>query len=849
MNLYDYQQELVNGIENTWASGARNVAAILPTGGGKTVVFSHVVAKEPGASCVIAHRQELVAQTSLALVRNQVRHRVIGSTSLIRWCHQQSVRESGHNYVDARARCATAGVDTLVRMNPKDPWFRSVALWVTDECFPAGTLVDGRPIEDIRVGDFVTAFNEWTGEFHKRPVVRIFKNPSPKHVVRLNGILECTLGHPIWTRRGWVPAGNLLKSDEVLIDDMLRMRSCGARSDEGPNRTLQKDRASLLQPGMLGQIPSENILRNSVTDEPQICLREDDAKQSDGACGGPKKSQSNIETDRPPTPNPRGQWETPECSRSGINRPVFGSQIHPAVSDKDQSNEKKHQTVADVLQTRFRTSGIKDCNRSGWEQPRFDKPTPPGSEKRPLPYWVRLDRIEVFERNDSSTAGRSETSGFVYNLEVEEFHTYLANGVVVHNCHHLLADNKWGRAVAMFPNARGLGVTATLERADGSGLGRPDGVLDAIVVGPPMRELIHRGRLCDFRIFDPPASIDRSKLPVSAGGDFSPEPLRAAIHGSRIVGDVVGHYLRLTPGQLGVSFCVDIESAVELAAAFRAAGVPAETVTGKTPSDLRYRLMQNFARGDFKQLCVVDIVSEGTDIPAIDVVSLARPSASYVLVAQQVGRALRTREGKSIATVIDHVGNIRQFARVAVDPVTGRSSIELDRASWSLERRERRSRGTQEGVESLRTCSSCLAPYPAIEGRTCPCCGTVSEPAARSTPEQVDGDLVELSPEALLGLTQEIARIDAAPVIYESMPRAVAGGVAKAHRERQVAQTALREAMAQWGGIQTAAGMDVRKAQRVFFHTFGVDVATAQTLGRPAAEELRARIIAKGSDI
>jgi len=50
---------------------------------------------------------------------------------------------------------------------------------------------------------------------------------------------------------------------------------------------------------------------------------------------------------------------------------------------------------------------------------------------------------------------------------------------------HVLADNKWGKAIKMFTNARGLGVTATPERLDKKGLGsHVDGVFDIMVQGP-----------------------------------------------------------------------------------------------------------------------------------------------------------------------------------------------------------------------------------------------------------------------------------------------------------------------------------------------------------------------------
>src|SRR5882762_8257373 len=141
----------------------------------------------------------------------------------------------------------------------------------------------------------------------------------------------------------------------------------------------------------------------------------------------------------------------------------------------------------------------------------------------------------------------------------------------------MLRDNKWGKVASMFPNARWLGVTATPNRADGRGLGRhADGLFDTMVHAPSMRELIRMGYLTDYRIFTIPSDVDLTDVPISAGGDFSPEPLRKAVHRSHIVGDVVQHYLRIARGKLGVTFAVDVESATQIAAAFNAAGVKAE---------------------------------------------------------------------------------------------------------------------------------------------------------------------------------------------------------------------------------------------------------------------------------
>jgi len=161
--------------------------------------------------------------------------------------------------------------------------------------------------------------------------------------------------------------------------------------------------------------------------------------------------------------------------------------------------------------------------------------------------------------------------------------------MVQDEAHHVLKANKWGQAASMFPNARGLLPTATPLRADGKGLGRhADGLVDAMVLAPSMRDIINMGYLTDYRIFAPPSDLDLSQVAMSqATGDFNADQLRKAVHKSHITGDVVAHYLKLARGKLGVTFAVDVEAATEIAGAFRAAGVPAEVVSAKTPDARR----------------------------------------------------------------------------------------------------------------------------------------------------------------------------------------------------------------------------------------------------------------------
>lgn len=393
--------------------------------------------------------------------------------------------------------------------------------------------------------------------------------------------------------------------------------------------------------------------------------------------------------------------------------------------------------------------------------------------------------------------------------------------------HHCLPENKWGKATLLFPNAKGLGVTATPERADGKGL---DGIFNALVTGPTMRELINDGHLADYRIFAPPSDLDLTPVRIAADGDYNRGDMRGAVKKSHIVGDVVGHYRRIASGLLGVTFATDVETAGEIADQYNAAGVPAVMVNAKTPDAERARLLRDFRARRILQLVNVDLFGEGFDVPAIECVSFARPTASYAVYAQQFGRALRPLPGKTHGLIIDHVGNVQRHR--LPDAVR----------TWSLASKERNGRRERDpDVIPVTTCTNCFRVFEAWTA-TCPFCGHKPEPQGRSKPEQVEGDLYELDPAALAALRGEVDRIDGPVRVPEGMTGVAGRGLTARWRERQEAQSELRKMIAQWAGYRRAEGMTDSEMMRRFYWRFGVDVMTAQTLGRPDAEDLTARI-------
>jgi DNA repair protein RadD len=78
--LRDYQAAIVDNVIAAYRDGARSVLMVLPTGGGKTVVFSRIIrgaAAKAKRVLVLAHRVEIVEQIGAALDREGVAHGLI----------------------------------------------------------------------------------------------------------------------------------------------------------------------------------------------------------------------------------------------------------------------------------------------------------------------------------------------------------------------------------------------------------------------------------------------------------------------------------------------------------------------------------------------------------------------------------------------------------------------------------------------------------------------------------------------------------------------------------------------------------------------------------------------------
>jgi hypothetical protein len=98
---------------------------------------------------------------------------------------------------------------------------------ITPPCFPAGTLItmadlSSMPIEAVRVGDEVLAYDTATGRSRPERVLRTFVHPylGGSTLIRVNDQLAATPEHPFFRNGVWAPAGQIGLGDRLVRMEM-----------------------------------------------------------------------------------------------------------------------------------------------------------------------------------------------------------------------------------------------------------------------------------------------------------------------------------------------------------------------------------------------------------------------------------------------------------------------------------------------------------------------------------------------------------------------------------------------------------------------------------------------------
>jgi superfamily II DNA or RNA helicase len=415
---------------------------------------------------------------------------------------------------------------------------------ICDECFPSGTMVGNRKIEDLEVGDSVPSFDESSQSLVYDIVINKFcRKPSSLVTVKTeSGDVICTKDHPFWTKNGWVVASELKPDMFVAHENDLRHLRHGNREASQMGRTslelreVQKGKAgkvetvfcgeiplsgvfkgssdrhsnkkapasseglAALQPGMHKNSQDENIGSTIGGIQQKICIQKDERKQSD-EIGGDQEDCFK---------NPQGYWSSPTDSRREREAStdtttkafrLFGERVVSGVPDKHQDNQQSKGTASsDMLQGGCSKPRNEGGDRGGWNQSLLFENTRERHEKDEDIVWVRVDGVEVHQPGSDGTFGGRCPDGNVYNIETEKFHTYTANGFIVHNCHRSTGP-LWSALFPILPNLKNvLGLTATPWDTDEE-RHKMLAIYGQILVDIPVKWLIEKGYLLKPDIF------------------------------------------------------------------------------------------------------------------------------------------------------------------------------------------------------------------------------------------------------------------------------------------------------------------------------------------------------------
>jgi ATP-dependent helicase IRC3 len=216
--------------------------------------------------------------------------------------------------------------------------------------------------------------------------------------------------------------------------------------------------------------------------------------------------------------------------------------------------------------------------------------------------------------------------------------------LIVDEAHHSAADSYqqvFRRFGAYEQNCFTVGVTATPHRMDNQPLhGDEEAIFQEVAFTYTLKEAIADGWLADLRGYRVATGVDLSRV-RTVHGDYSAKALQDAVNIESRNRTAFDNWQAKAHERKTIVFCTGVDHAKDIARMFREEGYRAEAVYGSMPGDEREDVMRRFASGKTQILTNVEIATEGFDVPDVGCVLLLRPTKSWALFSQMIGRGLR----------------------------------------------------------------------------------------------------------------------------------------------------------------------------------------------------------------
>jgi superfamily II DNA or RNA helicase len=241
---------------------------------------------------------------------------------------------------------------------------------------------------------------------------------------------------------------------------------------------------------------------------------------------------------------------------------------------------------------------------------------------------------------------------------LSEFSPTSFDYIIVDEAHHAPADT-YKRILGYLCPKFILGLSATPDRPDGKS------VLEFFQDSAhrmTIEEAVAKGELVPIRCVRVKTNVDLTHVRFNQI-QYSAHDLENAVFVPSRDELLVETWLSHVKGLRTVIFCVNVLHGEKLATRFREVGVPAESVSGRDHDDRRKQILDQFEQGQVQVLCACDILNEGWDCPAVEVLFMARPTLSRIIYLQQLGRGTRKSPStsKKCLFVFDFVDNAGRY--------------------------------------------------------------------------------------------------------------------------------------------------------------------------------------------